>query len=62
MSNPRKLLSVKELCDTLQVRRSTIYQWRKDGKIPEPVKRWGSPRYDWDEIKTALGKRKSETV
>jgi len=58
MTNPSKLLSVKDLCDALHVHRSTIYEWRKEGKIPEPVKRWGSARYDWEEVKEALGERK----
>ena len=59
-----KLVSVKDLCDQLNVARSTIYGWRKEGKIPEPVKKWGSPRYDWDEVQKSLGKgkKKSETV
>lgn len=58
-----KLLSVKDLCQVLNVHRSTIYEWRKDGKLPPPVKRWGSPRFDWDEVRKALGQnKKSETV
>lgn len=50
-----KLLSVNDLCDTLRVSRSTIYEWRKEGKLPEPIKRWGSPRYDWEDVKKAFG-------
>ena len=57
MANP-KLFSVKDLCEALHVHRSTIYEWRKEGKIPEPVKRWGSQRYDWETVKKALGEKK----
>jgi excisionase family DNA binding protein len=59
----QKLLRVKDLCELLHVHRSTIYQWQKDGKLPESIKRWGSPRYDFDQVKEALArKKKSETV
>jgi len=51
----KKLLSVKELCDTIGVSRSTIYEWKKNGKLPEPTKVWGSPRYDWEDVEKALG-------
>lgn len=53
-----KLFTVKELCKELHVHRSTIYEWRKEGKLPEPIKRWGSPRYDWEQVKEALGENK----
>lgn len=52
----RRLVSVGELCQTIGVSRSTIYEWRKVGRLPEPVKRWGSPRYDWDEVEQSLKK------
>lgn len=50
----KKLLSIKELCKNIGVSRSTIYEWKKDGKLPEPSKVWGSPRYDWDKVEKAL--------
>jgi predicted site-specific integrase-resolvase len=56
----KKLLSVRELCDTMGVARSTIYDWKKSGKLPEPSKKWGSPRYDWDEVQKALSVPKEQ--
>lgn len=52
----KRLVSVKELCETVGVSRSTIYEWRKSGRLPEPVKRWGSPRFDWGEVEESLKK------
>jgi excisionase family DNA binding protein len=54
-----KLLTINELCETLKVDRSTIYRWRAQGLLPEPTKRWGSPRYDWEEVQAALKAKKS---
>ena len=52
----RRLVTVRDLCETIGVGRSTIYEWRKTGRLPEPVKRWGSPRFDWVEVEESLKK------
>jgi prophage regulatory protein len=44
-----RLLSEKELCALIGVSRVTLWQWRRDGKFPQPVRvgpntnRWPEP-------------------
>jgi excisionase family DNA binding protein len=38
MSQPRKHLTVAELCDELGVARSTFYDWRAKGRAPKCIK------------------------
>lgn len=45
-----KLLNINELCELLKVTRRTIYNMLQDGRLPQPTRRWGSPRWDEDEI------------
>lgn len=45
-----RLLSVKELAYFFAVSESTIYVWRKKGLLPDPLKRFGHPRWDLSEI------------
>ncbi|HHQ4729112.1 TPA: helix-turn-helix transcriptional regulator [Aeromonas veronii] len=33
-----KLMTEKQVLETLQVCRTTLWAWRKDGKFPAPVK------------------------
>lgn len=50
-----KLLNAKQVMDMVGVSaRSTIYDWMKRGKFPQPVKRWGHPRWDLEQVKQAL--------
>lgn len=55
----KRFLTVRDLCEVLQVHRSTIYEWRKEGRLPEPVKAWGSPRFDREEVERALREKNS---
>ena len=45
-----KLLNIAELCEKLNVDRRTIYRWLKSGRLSQPVKRWGSPRWDEEQV------------
>jgi predicted DNA-binding transcriptional regulator AlpA len=50
------LINLRQVMEIFGVRsRSTIYRWVEDGKIPKPVKTWGSPRWKAKEIESALG-------
>jgi predicted DNA-binding transcriptional regulator AlpA len=49
-----KLLNITQLCEFFGVSRSTIYEWLKQGRLPPPVKKWGSPRWDESQIRQVL--------
>jgi len=54
-----KLININQLRTMLAVRgkpvsRSTIYEWVKNGNIPKPVKHWGSPLWDEEEVRKSL--------
>lgn len=50
-----KLLNITEVMDLFEVRsRQTIYNWVERGELPQPQKKWGSPRWDEEEINRAL--------
>ncbi len=40
------LLTAREVANLFRVSRSLIYQWAKDGRIPEPLRLGGSLRWD----------------
>lgn len=42
--------------------RSTIYRWLQTGKLPPPVKRWGSPLWDLDEVKEHMSGDSEKSV
>ena len=52
-----RLLNIKQVAELLQIHEKTIYKWIKKGKFPKSVKRWGSSRWDYDEIMLALGNK-----
>lgn len=38
MTSPsKKMLRIAEICDWLNVSKSTIYKWVKDGNFPQPI-------------------------
>lgn len=43
-----KLLTTDELCERLQVGRTTVWRWRKEG-LP-CIKYGNSVRFDWEEV------------
>jgi predicted site-specific integrase-resolvase len=49
-----KLLNKRDLSELFGVTCRTIERWRLDGKIPEPYKKWGSPRWKAEEIDRAF--------
>lgn len=49
-----RLLNVKQICERIGCSRSTLYRWRHEDKLPEPVKKWGSPRWNSQEIDEAM--------
>lgn len=46
----KKLLTVKELMEILNVSRDSIYRWRKEKDLPYVVIGKGSVRFDLDEV------------
>ena len=44
-----RLLSVNDLIDKLGVSRTTLYKWRKSGKLPEGRRIAGSNLVKWSE-------------
>jgi predicted DNA-binding transcriptional regulator AlpA len=49
-----KLLNTAQLMERFGVSRATIYLWRKQGRLPKPIKAWGTPRWTEEQIKEAL--------
>jgi predicted DNA-binding transcriptional regulator AlpA len=49
-----RLLNVNQVATLLQVHRTTVYRWIKDGLFPRPVKNWGFPLWDYDEVMKAV--------
>ena len=56
-----KLLNISELCEKLGVSRRTIYYWLETGKLSQPAKRWGSPRWDEDQISRDLKRQNRDS-
>lgn len=48
------LLNVKQVAEIFQCHPNTIFRWLKSGYLPQPVKRFGSPMWDYDEIMAHL--------
>lgn len=57
-----KLLNVKQICERVGCSRSTLYRWRDEGRLPEPIKKWGSPRWDEQQIDRAMREEKKEKI
>jgi excisionase family DNA binding protein len=45
-----KLLNIQQIAELLQIHEKTVYKWMKQGRFPKPVKSWGSPRWDYEEV------------
>lgn len=45
-----RFLSVKQIATLLQAHEKSVWRWVKQGKLPKPIKTWGSPLWDYDEI------------
>jgi len=60
----KKLITVKELAEYLDVTTAAIYKWVKEGSMPRPI-RFGGPRsmlrWQPDQIETWLEERKNDT-
>ena len=57
---PNNLLTLKQACDLLQVHPQTIYNWRKNGCFPPPIRIGGrkllwleSDLLDWVDAKNS---------
>lgn len=48
--NRQPLLNVKQVAEIFQCHEKTVYRWLKQGHLPKPTKRFGSPMWDYDEI------------
>jgi excisionase family DNA binding protein len=56
---PPKLINKREVARLFGVSKSTIDRWLLAGKLPKPTKRFGSRRWDYDELAALLkSKRK----
>lgn len=60
----KKLITVKELAEYLDVTTAAIYKWVKEGSMPRPI-RFGGPRsmlrWQPDQIERWLEERKNDT-
>lgn len=52
----KRFVNIRELAALFNVSERTIYDWRKRGRLPKPVKKWGSPRWDMDEVERHMRK------
>lgn len=53
----KKLLRLREVMQICNVRSpGTIYRWMQIGKIPKPIKPWGTIMWTEDQIQQALEK------
>jgi predicted DNA-binding transcriptional regulator AlpA len=56
---PPKLINKREVARLFGVSKSTIDRWLLAGKLPKPIKRFGSQRWDYDKLAALLkSKRK----
>jgi predicted DNA-binding transcriptional regulator AlpA len=57
-----KLLTIHQVQTIFGVKsRQTIYNWVEKGTLPEPVKKWGSPRWNESEISDSFEKQPVKT-
>ena len=52
-----RLYSIADLAAYFRVNISTIHAWKKCGRLPEPLKRFGHKRWDSNEVNAWLKKR-----
>ena len=59
-----KLLNIAQLCAYLNISRTTLHRWRRDGRIPAPVVRFGTPRWRLEQIEALIAEeeKKSQAV
>lgn len=55
-----KLLNIQQVAELLQIHEKTVYKWMKQGRFPKPIKSWGSPRWDYDEVMKYVRNDRSE--
>lgn len=53
-----QLLNIRQLAEFLQCHEKSIYRWMRQDKIPKPLKPFGSPLWDKDEILETLRKQR----
>jgi len=53
-SQPRELITTKELASTLGVSLSTVHRWRTDSEFPAPIRLGKSIRWRLQEVETWL--------
>ena len=47
-----ELWNIRNLCAYFGRNRQTIHRWIKQGKLPKPIKKVGSPYWDADKLRT----------
>lgn len=56
-----KLLNIRQVAEFLQCHEKSIYRWMRQGKLPKPLKPFGSPLWDAAEIADVLRKQRDES-
>jgi excisionase family DNA binding protein len=57
---PSKFINKSQVAQLFGVSKSTIERWLRDGKLPQPKRRFGWARWDYEEL-AALLKNKART-
>lgn len=42
----KNLYNMREVAEYFNITRKTVYSWVKQGRLPRPINRAGSPRWD----------------
>jgi predicted DNA-binding transcriptional regulator AlpA len=57
---PPKFINKRQVAQLFGVSKSTIDRWLRDGKLPKPKRRFGWPRWHYQEL-AVLVKSKAKT-
>lgn len=55
-------MSIKAVCQKLDISRSTFERWRKEGRIPGEVHVYGVPRYRDSDIEKMISKQNPQLI
>lgn len=53
-------INIKQLAALFQIHTKTIYKWIKQGHLPPPIKSWGYPRWDKEQVLPFIDERRQK--